>query len=200
MAVFRRRSPRALCRFGGAALALAAVLWLGACAPAAPLTASPMPVGGPAAEPLGAVLFCAGHREECRDPARPAATVAMTPALWQALHEVQVGVDGELDPDAPAAVAWHYAVDGKATCVQYALEKRRALLARGVPSAALQLATAMTPRGDGHLVLIVATTGGDWVLDNLRYDVTPWGALPYRWIARQDGGSMSRWVSIAGAG
>ena len=120
----------------------------------------------------------------------------MTRALWRTLHEVQVGVDHELDPDAPADVAWHYAVAGEATCVQHALEKHRALLARGVPSSAPQLATAMAPRGGGHFVLIVATTSGDWVLDNLRYDVTSWRALPYCTFARHDGSLMS----IAGAG
>ena len=62
---------------------------------------------------------------------------------------------------------------------------------------ALQLATAVTPDKVGHLVLVIDTTEGDWVLDNLRADVERWRDLPYRWVARQQGAAMEDWVSVA---
>lgn len=169
--------------------------WLGACAPVAIRTET-MPLGRPTAQPIGALLFCLAQPVDCREDARPAAPVEMTEDLWRQLHEVQISVNRSLDPSAPIEVAWHYSVNGKATCVQYAMEKRRQLIGRGLPASALQLATAITSRGEGHLVLVVNTTRGDWVLDNLRYDVTPWRNLPYQWIAREQGGSMVKWVSI----
>lgn len=192
------RGRLALCKLRGFAMLLSIAGWLGACTPAAMLSER-MPVGGPTAQPLGAMLFCTAHREECSEEVQPAGPVEMTEILWRELREVQFTVDQRLEPSAAAEVAWHYSVDGKATCVQYAMEKRRELIALGLPSGALQLATAITNRGEGHLVLVVDTTQGDWVLDNLRYDVAPWRILPYRWIAREQGGSMVKWVSINGS-
>lgn len=60
-------------------------------------------------------------------------------------------------------------VDGKlyGDCEDYALEKRRQLIAAGVPESALSLAVAVTSRGEGHAVLMISLKSGDWVLDNL---------------------------------
>jgi predicted transglutaminase-like cysteine proteinase len=44
---------------------------------------------------------------------------------------------------------------------------------------------AVTKADIGHLVLVIDTTEGDWMLDNLRADIVRWEDLPYRWIARQ---------------
>jgi predicted transglutaminase-like cysteine proteinase len=60
----------------------------------------------------------------------------------------------------------------------------------------LQLTTAVTPGDSGYLVLVVDTTEGDWVLDNLRANVVQWKDLPYCWIARQPAASLQDWVSV----
>ena len=46
-------------------------------------------------------------------------------------------------------------------------------------------------------MLVVSTNQGDWVLDNLHDAVLPWDALPYRWVARQQGPTFKDWVSVA---
>jgi predicted transglutaminase-like cysteine proteinase len=120
-----------------------------------------------------------------------------TPDLWSDLVSVQRDVNQKFKPTRETRFAWDYSVDGTGNCVQFALEKRRALIRRGWPAGALQLATAVTPGDVGHLVLVIDTTEGDWVLDNLRADVVRWEGLHYRWIARQQGPSMGEWVSVA---
>lgn len=89
------------------------------------------------------------------------------------------------------------AVDGKlyGDCEDFALEKRRQLIAAGVPEAALSLAVAVTARGEGHAVLMVSTQNGDWVLDNLTPWATPWEDLNYHWVQRQVPGT-ALWTSI----
>lgn len=89
-------------------------------------------------------------------------------------------------------------VDGKlyGDCEDFALEKRRQLLAAGVPESALSLAVAVTARGEGHAVLMVSLKSGDWVLDNLTPWATPWGDLNYQWVERQVPGT-GLWTSIA---
>ena len=89
-------------------------------------------------------------------------------------------------------------VDGKlyGDCEDYALEKRRQLIAAGVPEAALSLAVAVTARGESHAVLMISLKSGDWVLDNLTPWATPWEDLNYRWIERQVPGT-ALWTSAA---
>jgi predicted transglutaminase-like cysteine proteinase len=142
------------------------------------------------------MLFCAENASDCSEQPSTTQEVAMTPALWNELLAVQHDINRKLRPTREAWFAWHYAYDGTGTCVQFALEKRRALILRGWPPGTLQLTTAVTPGDLGHLVLVVDTTEGDWVLDNLRANVVRWKDLPYRWIARQQGASLQDWVSV----
>lgn len=78
-------------------------------------------------------------------------------------------------------------IDGKmyGDCEDYALEKRRRLIAAGVPESALSLAVAVTARGESHAVLMISLKSGDMVLDNLTPWATPWEDLNYHWVQRQ---------------
>ena len=84
-------------------------------------------------------------------------------------------------------------------CEDFALEKRRLLVENGIPPAALSIAVVRTRRGEDHAVLIVSTLQGDYVLDNLEYDVRPWRKAPYTWISREGPGDDLGWVSLAPA-
>ena len=84
-------------------------------------------------------------------------------------------------------------------CEDYALEKRHALIAAGVPAEALSIAVVSTVRGDTHAVLLVATDHGEYVLDNLSAWVVPWTQAGYIWRERQVAGSPSHWAYAAGS-
>lgn len=83
-----------------------------------------------------------------------------------------------------------------ADCEDYVLEKRAALIDAGVPADALTIATARTWRGEHHAVLILATSEGDFVLDNLVRDVRPWSRSPYRWGVRQSSSDPLVWNAV----
>ena len=89
-------------------------------------------------------------------------------------------------------------IDGKlyGDCEDYALEKRRRLIAAGVPESALSLAVAVTARGEGHAVLMISLKSGDVVLDNLTPWATPWEDLNYHWVQRQVPGTAF-WTAAA---
>ncbi|MCH9054238.1 MAG: transglutaminase-like cysteine peptidase, partial [Proteobacteria bacterium] len=91
---------------------------------------------------------------------------------------------------------WTYPDTGAGDCEDYALEKRRQLIAGGWPAQALFLAVARIPRGVAHTVLVAATSEGDFVLDNLMSAVMPWRRLPYAWKIRQSGAAPARWYLI----
>ena len=82
-------------------------------------------------------------------------------------------------------------------CEDFALIKRRLLIAQGIPAAALSLAIVRTRFNEDHAVLVVATKQGDFVLDNLAYRVRPWQKTGYYWVSRQAPGDDLAWVSLA---
>jgi len=51
-------------------------------------------------------------------------------------------------------------------CEDYVVTKRSRLIKMGLPPAALRIAYAKTRSGEGHAILIVKTSQGDFVLDN----------------------------------
>lgn len=53
-------------------------------------------------------------------------------------------------------------------CEDFALTKRSRLIRAGIPAGALRMADVTTAKGTRHAVLVVKTTSGDYVLDNLR--------------------------------
>lgn len=81
-------------------------------------------------------------------------------------------------------------------CKDYVLEKKRALIAAGLPAANLSIAIVATRWGETHAVLLVATDRGELVMDSLSDWIRPWRSVGYRWIERQAPGSQLHWVSI----
>lgn len=94
--------------------------------------------------------------------------------------------------DAPALTP-----GARGDCEDFALIKRRLLIAQGIPAAALSLAIVRTRFNEDHAVLVVATKQGDFVLDNLAYRVRPWQKTGYYWVSRQAPGDDLAWVSLA---
>jgi predicted transglutaminase-like cysteine proteinase len=82
-------------------------------------------------------------------------------------------------------------------CEDYVLEKRRALLAEGVPARALSIAVVMTPKNILHVVLLVSTDRGELVLDSLTPWIVSWDETGYRWIKREKNGSARNWITVA---
>ena len=84
----------------------------------------------------------------------------------------------------------------KGDCNDYAVTKRHELLQSGLPARALRLSVVETASGIGHLVLIVATTKGDFVLDNLSETIRPWQSTDYRWLKIQSASDAKFWYAV----
>lgn len=82
-------------------------------------------------------------------------------------------------------------------CEDFALAKRKILVDRyGFNRNALSMAVLRRSDGDIHAVLMVRTSYGDYVLDNLDKDVRPWHKTGYQWIKKQAFGNPSEWISL----
>lgn len=114
--------------------------------------------------PLPMRFFCAANPQEC--VAAPPAKAAWNDELYSMLHTVNRQVNAAIRPQANPRGGWK--INPRyGDCNDYALTKRSRLIEMGVPAGSLRLAVTQTPRGEKHLILIVKTTGGDVVLDNL---------------------------------
>jgi predicted transglutaminase-like cysteine proteinase len=81
-------------------------------------------------------------------------------------------------------------------CNDYAVTKRHQLLESGLPSKALRLSVVKTASGIGHLVLVVVTTKGDIVMDDLTEVIRPWRSTDYHWLKIQSATDSKLWYEI----
>jgi predicted transglutaminase-like cysteine proteinase len=66
----------------------------------------------------------------------------------------------------------------------------------GVPAGDLLVTVARQPNGDGHAVLTVRTSQGDFILDNLESRILAWDQTEYTYLKRQSDRNSGAWVSI----
>ena len=175
-------------------------------APIAGLAAVPvhvMPASSVAADvPAGYVSFCLRFADQCAAPAKDAPqSIVLTPATWEMLNKVNLATNESLWPEDDQrhygrAEFWTIPADGYGDCEDSALTKRKALIADGLPEAALRIAVVITPDHERHAVLSVVTDRGDYVLDNLKDQIIPWDRTGYTWIERQDPSRATGWVSL----
>jgi predicted transglutaminase-like cysteine proteinase len=127
-------------------------------------------------------------------------TMAMVVALNDRVNRgIKAATDMEVYHLADYWVAPGIGPNVRGDCEDYALEKRRLLIASGVPASALSIAIVRTPVGEIHAVLVLSARQGDYVLDNLHGEVKAWQLTGYSWISRQAPGDDLGWVSLAPA-
>lgn len=159
-----------------------------------------MPTAGLSTQPVGHYEFCQRAPQECTK-VKERRPVELTRALWATIVEVNNLVNTMVTPRTDAELwgveeHWSYPVNGLGDCEDYVLEKRRRLIQAGVPASNLPITVVRQPNGDGHAVLTVSTSMGDFVLDNLEPRVLSWTETDYRFLKRQSPRHAGMWVSI----
>lgn len=129
------------------------------------LSASPTLAEPP---PAGFQFYCLTN--DCRPSG--ASFVSYTAQLLSDLRRVTVSVNRSIRYRPDAAEKWSVNVSS-GDCEDFALTKRYRLTQMGYPSSALRLAVGHTKDGTYHAVLVVRTSSGELVLDNLTDSVLP---------------------------
>ena len=81
---------------------------------------------------------------------------------------------------------WAIPSHGEGDCEDIALFKRERLVELGIPRGAMTIAIVHHRRHMfSHAVLLVETTSGTYLLDNLEDDITLWHEAPYNFEARE---------------
>lgn len=133
-------------------------------------------------------------------PSAKPAGVPLTPERMAELQQVNTHVNATIVEVSDREQygredVWTLPTSGKGDCEDFALLKRKLLIQRGWPASALAISLGMTAQGEAHAVLTVATSGGDYVLDNRRTAVLPAGQTGITFHSRQSGAKPGRWVS-----
>lgn len=159
-----------------------------------------MRTGARTSQPIGHYEFCRVYPRECGSTGAKPAALPLTATTWSALTRVNAQVNRAYKPMTDAEMwgqeeVWSYP-DTAADCEDYVLEKRRRLVAMGVPIGNLLITVLRQPNGDGHAVLTVRTARGDYVLDNLDNQVRLWSNTDYTYLKRQSETNAGVWLSI----
>ncbi len=162
--------------------------------------AQPMITGGITSQPIGHYDFCRSNPAECIIRMRDDGPESMTTALLNTLASVNAAVNAAIRPMTDFDIygkdeVWAYP-SGFGDCEDYVLEKRRDLKRLGLSLSNLLITVVRKADGEGHAILTVRTTDGDFVLDNLSDSVRQWDTTGYRFLKRQASDHTGHWVTI----
>jgi predicted transglutaminase-like cysteine proteinase len=160
-----------------------------------------MHTGGRTTQPVGHYEFCQKISRECSERTPTQAPIELTRKLWARIVSINNSVNSEIAPRTDMELwgkeeVWSYPNSGFGDCEDYALAKRRALMSIGVPAGDLLMTVARQRNGDGHAVLTVRTSLGEFILDNLGSKVLSWTDTDYTYLKRQSSENSGIWVTI----
>lgn len=152
--------------------------------------------------PMAFTQFCLRYRDQCKP--KPilfrGGPVNLTAERWEELQLVNRRVNAAIVPEPNleglAGEKWLIAPE-RGDCNDYAVTKRAELLKRGWPAHALLLSEVVVPSGEHHLIVVVRTSKGDLLLDNLASTIRPWAKVPYRWVRIQSPNNPLDWAVLA---
>ncbi len=133
--------------------------------------------------PMGFLLMCLQHPDECESGG--AKTVDASEKVLSTIKRVNASVNHWMRPmpDRNGDV-WSVNVTA-GDCEDYVLAKRKALIRAGIPASSLRIAAVKTRKGEGHAILVVNTSRGKLVLDNLTPVIRPLAQTGYRIVSLQ---------------
>jgi predicted transglutaminase-like cysteine proteinase len=154
----------------------------------------------PTLAPFQHVRFCLRYPSDCKTSLSESDRVEFSTETSELLKRVNSSINTSIIPASKTYGAnlgdgWTIAPN-MGDCNDYAVTKRHELLESGLPSRALRLSVVKTASGIGHLVLVVATTRGDLVMDNLTEAIRPWQSTGYQWLKIQSATDAKFWHEV----
>jgi predicted transglutaminase-like cysteine proteinase len=156
--------------------------------------------GSPTLAPFQHVRFCLRYPSDCKSDATESERIELNVDTLELLKGVNHSVNTTIIPISKVygsnlGEGWTISPE-TGDCNDYAVTKRHELLESGLPSKALRLSVVKTISGIGHLVLVITTTKGDIVMDNLTEAIRPWQSTDYQWIKIQSAVDYKFWYEV----
>jgi predicted transglutaminase-like cysteine proteinase len=161
---------------------------------------TPIMDASPTLAPFQHVRFCLRYPSDCKSNPAEIDHIDLDAETSELLERVNHSVNLSIIPTIKdygtnLGDGWTIAPD-TGDCNDYAVTKRHELLESGLPSKALRLSVVKTASGIGHLVLVVVTSKGNIVLDNLTEMIRPWQSTDYHWLKIQSASDSKFWHEI----
>jgi predicted transglutaminase-like cysteine proteinase len=161
---------------------------------------TPIVDASPTLAPFQHVRFCLRYPSDCKSNRAENDHIDLDAETSELLKRVNHSVNLSIIPTVKdygpnLGDGWTIAPD-TGDCNDYAVTKRHQLLESGLPSKALRLSVVKTASGIGHLVLVVVTTKGDFVMDNLTEVIRPWQSTDYHWLKIQSAADSKFWYEV----
>jgi len=158
------------------------------------------PAGKITSIPVGASEFCKSHRSDCKANPNAVEAASLSEKRWNELVDTNNLINAAIIPVTDqdlykVSEFWAYP-DGYGDCEDFALAKRKALIALGWNPSTLLMTVVRQPNGEGHAVLMVRTDRGDLVLDNQDGRILLWNQTPYTYLKRQSQADAGQWVDL----
>jgi predicted transglutaminase-like cysteine proteinase len=155
---------------------------------------------GPTLSPFQHVRFCQRYPSDCQPSLQADALVELDSKTAGLLYRINRQINAAIVPTRKdfaldVGAAWAIAPNS-GDCNDYAVTKQHELLHYRLPASALRLSEVKTMDGEGHLVLVVSTTKGELVLDNLTDEIRSWKEVDYRWLKIQSKTDPHYWVEM----
>ncbi|MGB3313792.1 MAG: transglutaminase-like cysteine peptidase [Albidovulum sp.] len=186
---------------------LSLVVALGFAAPGAPEAAQPQSTSHIVARkaitaPQGATALCRDHAWACRTTgggSLPDRSVLKVAGQVNSMVNRRVRSVSDRQQYGLEEV-WALPTRRGGDCEDFALLKKKELIAAGMRPQDLLIATVLDRNRGSHAVLVLRTSSGDYVLDNLRNRIMPWRETGYSFIRMQNPQRPNRWVAVLAGG
>jgi predicted transglutaminase-like cysteine proteinase len=161
---------------------------------------TPIVESSPTLAPFQHVRFCLRYPGDCQSNSADSERIDLNVQTLELLKRVNRKTNSSILSRSKSfgrnlEDSWTIAPD-TGDCNDYAVTKRHELLDNGLPSSALRLSVIKTAAGIGHLVLVVVTTKGDIVMDNLSEAIRPWQTTDYQWLKIQSASDPHYWSKV----
>lgn len=156
----------------------------------------------PALAPMSHTIFCLKYRNDCKVDTTVSveSRVTLTSERWAEIERINTAVNRAIipHPNTKGLAGEVWLISPRAgECHDYAVTKRHELLSLGWPEQDLLLSEVVTSWGEHHLVLVIRTSDGDFVADNLNPNIRIWSQTPYQWVRIQSPGNPLIWSKLA---
>lgn len=150
--------------------------------------------------PIGFVEFCQRNPDSCLPGTGRQRRAAMTEEKWLLVRMVNAFVNGSIAPVTDETLYgtpeyWTLPADA-GDCEDVVLLKKKILMTKGIPEDALRITVVLDEHAEGHAVLTLVTTRGDFILDNRRNEIRNWSATGYTLLKRQSAKDPRKWVAL----
>lgn len=166
-----------------------------------PAFAKAQEIFGKTLPPIGFVSFCGREPQRCAPAALSYGTLRMSAERWRLVQRINSLVNAQIAPESDEilygeAEYWAYPTDA-GDCEDYALLKQLYLEGLGFPRSALLITVVLDEANEGHAILTLVTSEGDFILDNRQNTIRRAADVDYTFLKRQSQHDPRDWVSLS---